>query len=54
MNIFDNSNLILVFSAIMDSKHFVDNFQPLFDARIATFQIKKMGKKLTIFDKTNF
>ena len=49
MNIFDNSNLILVFSAIMDSKHFVDNFQPLFDARIATFQIKKDGEKIDDF-----
>ena len=49
MNIFANSNLILVFSVVMDSKHYVDNFQPLFVARIAKFQIKKDGEKIDDF-----
>ena len=49
LNIFANSHLILVFSVVMDSKHYVDNFQPLFVARIAKFQIKKDGEKFDDF-----
>ena len=54
LNIFANSHLMHLFSIVKDSKHCVDNFQPLFVARIAKFQIKKDGEKIDDFWKTNF
>ena len=38
-----------VFSVVMDSRHYVANFQPLFVARIAKFQIKKDSEKFDDF-----
>ena len=41
--------LILVFSVVMDSKHYVDNFQPVFVAKTAKFHMKKEGGKFDDF-----
>ena len=44
-NIFANSHLMHVILIVMDSKHCVDNFQPVFIAKTAKFHAKKDGGK---------
>ena len=53
-NIFANSHLMDVISIVVDSKHYVDNFQPVFVAKTAKFHMKKKGGKFDDFWKTNF
>ena len=44
-NIFANSHLMDEISIFMDSKQYVDNFQPVFVAKTAKFHMKKeVGK----------
>ena len=38
-----------VISIAMDSKHYVDNFQPVFVAKMAEFHTKKKGGKFDDF-----
>ena len=49
LNIFANSHLLHVISIVMDSKHYVGNFQPVFVARTAEFHVKKEGGKFDNF-----
>ena len=49
LNIFANSHLMHVISIVMDSKHYVDNFQPVFVAKMAKFHMKKEGGKFDDF-----
>ena len=49
LNIFANSHLMHVISIVMDSKHYVDNFQPVFVAKTAKFHMKKEGGKFDDF-----
>ena len=41
LNIFANSHVIHEISIVMDSKYYVDNFQPVFVAKTAKFYMKK-------------
>ena len=43
-----------VISIVMDSKHYVDNFQPVFVAKAAKYRMKKRVENLTIFEKQIF
>ena len=45
LNIFAKSHLMHVISIVMDSEHYVDNFQPVFIAKTAKFHAKKDGGK---------
>ena len=38
-----------VISIVMDSKHYVDNFQPASVAKVANFHMKKDGEKFDDF-----
>ena len=41
-----------VISIVMDSKHYVDNFRPVFVAKTAKFPMKKNAGKISVFWKT--
>ena len=49
LNIFANSHVIHEISIVMDSKYYVDNFQPVFVAKTAKFHMKKQGGKFDDF-----
>ena len=49
LNIFANFHLMHVISIVMDSKHYVDNFQPVFVAKKAKFHMKKNAGKFSVF-----
>ena len=49
LNIFANSHVIQKISIVMDSKYYVDNFQPVFIAKTAKFHMKKQGGKFDDF-----
>ena len=49
LNIFANSYLLDIISIVMDSKHYVDNFQPVFVAKKAKFHMKKNAGKFSVF-----
>ena len=49
LNIFGNSHLMHVISIVMDSKHYVDNFQPVSVAKTANFHMKKDCEKFDDF-----
>ena len=51
-NIFANSHLMDVISIVVDSKHYVDNFQSVFDAKTTKFHMKKECGKFDDFWKT--
>ena len=54
LNIFATLHLMHVISIHMDSKHYVDNLQPVFGAKTSKFHMKKEGGKLDDFWKTIF
>ena len=43
-----------VISVVMDSKHYIDNFQPFFVAKTEKFRMKKEGRKSDDLKKTYF
>ena len=49
VGIFLLNHLMHVISIVMDSKHCVDNFQPVFIAKTAEFHAKKDGGKFEDF-----
>ena len=51
---FANLNLMHMISTVMDSKPYVDNFQPVFVAKTAKFHVKNRVENLTIFEKQIF
>ena len=51
-NIFANSHLMDVISIVVNSKHYVDNFQSVFDAKTTKFRMKKECGKFDDFWKT--
>ena len=53
-NIFAISHLMHIISIVMDSEHYVDNFQPVFVAKTAKFHRKKKRWKNFRFLKNQF
>ena len=51
LNIFANSHLMHATLIVMDSKHYVDNFQPVSVAKKAKFHMKKNAGKFSVFLK---
>ena len=49
LNIFANFHLMHVISIVMDSKHYADNFQPVFFAKTAKFHMKKAAEDFDDF-----
>ena len=48
-NIFANSHLMHVLSIVLDSEHYIDNFQPVFVAKTAKFDTKRKAGKFFVF-----
>ena len=51
-NIFANSHLMHVISIVLDSEHYIDNFEPVFVVKTAKFGTKKKAGKFFVFWKT--